>query len=374
MAFRTRYGQYEFLVMSFGLTNAQKTFIDLMNRVFRQYLDSFVIVCIDDIVIYSRSEGDHMKHLRIMLQVLKDHQLYAKFSKCEFWLRSVAFLGHIVLGMGIEVDPKKMDAVKSRPRPLSPTGIIIFLVLAGYYRRLVEGFSSICSPLTALTQKKVKFVWSEACEKSFQELKDRLTYAPVLTLLEVIVYASRQLKVHEKNYPTHDLELAAVVFALKIWRHYLNEANVVADSLSRLSMGSVAHVEDEKKELVRDVHRLAQLVVSQDLVSPNSPKISKFQSQTTLAQHGMWTIPRPVDGGSWMSLGPRPKYHPQTQSTSDQYGLWIHPRPVDGSRGWGLQCCQAFRPRVKPFKTPLKSQVKVKLGIQELAFLLQFIV
>ncbi|KAH0737964.1 hypothetical protein KY290_036669 [Solanum tuberosum] len=261
MAFRTRYGQYEFLVMSFGLTNAQKTFIDLMNRVFRQYLDSFVIVCIDDIVIYSRSEGDHMKHLRIMLQVLKDHQLYAKFSKCEFWLRSVAFLGHIVLGMGIEVDPKKMDAVKSRPRPLSPTGIIIFLVLAGYYRRLVEGFSSICSPLTALTQKKVKFVWSEACEKSFQELKDRLTYAPVLTLLEVIVYASRQLKVHEKNYPTHDLELAAVVFALKIWRHYLNEANVVADSLSRLSMGSVAHVEDEKKELVRDVHRLAQLGV-----------------------------------------------------------------------------------------------------------------
>ena len=118
------------------------------------------------------------------MQVLKDHQLYAKFSKCEFWLRSVTFLGHIVSSKGIEVDPKKTDVVKGWPRPLTPTDIRSFLGLAGYYRRFVEGFSSIDSPLTALTQKKVKFEWSEACEKSFQELKDRLTYAPVLTLPE----------------------------------------------------------------------------------------------------------------------------------------------------------------------------------------------
>jgi len=142
--------------------------MDLMNRVFRQYLDLFVIVFIDDILIYSRSEGDHMKHLRLVLQVLKDYQLYAKFSKCKFWLRSVAFLGHIVSSVGIEVDPKKMDAVKSWTRPLSLTDIRRFLVLAGYYRRFVEGFSSISSPLTALTQKKSKFEWTEACEKSFQ--------------------------------------------------------------------------------------------------------------------------------------------------------------------------------------------------------------
>ncbi|KAH0680946.1 hypothetical protein KY285_021901 [Solanum tuberosum] len=213
-AFRTRYSHYEFVVMSFGLTNALVAFMDLMNKVFRQYIDS-----------------------------------------------SVAFLGHIVSGMGIEVDPKKTDAVNSWPRPLTPTDVRSFLGLANYYRRL-RG--------------------------------------------EVIAYASRQLKVHEKNYPTHDLELAAVVVSLKIWRHYLygvhvdvftdhkslqyvfsqkylnlrqrgwyellkdydmsvlyhpDKANVVVDALSILSMGSVDHVEDEKKELVRDVHRLARLGV-----------------------------------------------------------------------------------------------------------------
>ncbi|WMV55223.1 hypothetical protein MTR67_048608 [Solanum verrucosum] len=238
--FRTRYGHYEFLVMSFGLTNAPAAFMDLMNRVFKQYLDLFVIVLIDDILIYSRSENEHIDHLRILLQILKDQQLFAKFSKCEFWLRSVAFLGHIVSSKGIEVDPKKTDAVKSWHLPLSPSDIRS-LGMVDYYRRFVEGFSFIASPLTTLTQKKAEFVWSEAYEKSFQELKDRLTFASVLTLpkctdgfvvyydasriglgyvlmqnKKVIAYASRQLKIHEKNYRTHDLELAAVVFALRI--------------------------------------------------------------------------------------------------------------------------------------------------------------
>ncbi|KAH0695863.1 hypothetical protein KY289_013345 [Solanum tuberosum] len=297
-AFRTRYGHFQFLVMSFGLTNAPAAFMDLMNRVFRQYLDSFVIVFIDDILIYSKNENDHIEHLRMVLQVLKDQRLYAKFSKCEFWLRSVAFLDHIVSSEGIEVNPKKTEVVKKCPRPLSPTDIRRFLGLASYYRRFVEGFSSISPPLTTLTQKKVKFEWSESCERNFQLLKDKLTSAPVLTLPEgtegfvvycdasrvglgcvlmqhgkVISYASRQLKIHEKNYPTHNLELAAVVFALKIWRHYLygdydisvlyhpGKANVVTDALSRVSMGSVAHIEDEKKDLVREIHRLAQLGV-----------------------------------------------------------------------------------------------------------------
>ena len=111
--FRTRYGHYEFLVMSFGLTNALTTFMDLMNRVFRPYLDSFVIVFIDDILIYSRSQEEHEQHLRVVLQTLKDSQLYAKFSKCEFWLSSVAFLGHVVSVEGIQVDLKKIEAVKN---------------------------------------------------------------------------------------------------------------------------------------------------------------------------------------------------------------------------------------------------------------------
>ena len=240
-AFRTRYGHYEFLVMPFGLTNAPATFMDLMNRVFKEYLDKFVIVFIDDILIYSRSKEDHVEHLRTVLKILKQKKLYAKFKKCEFWLDKIAFLGHIVSSEGISVDPSKVEAVENWPKPKSVSEVRSFLGLAGYYRRFVEGFSKIASPLTQLTRKDVKFKWTDSCEGSFQELKKRLTSAPVLSIPtggggfviysdasknglgcvlmqngKVIAYASRQLKEYEKNYPTHDLELAAVVFALKI--------------------------------------------------------------------------------------------------------------------------------------------------------------
>ncbi|WMV51153.1 hypothetical protein MTR67_044538, partial [Solanum verrucosum] len=250
-AFRTRYGHYEFVVMSFGLTNAPAIFMDLMNRVFKTYLDSFVVVFIDDILIYSHSEEEHMGHLRVVLQRLREEKLYAKYEKCEFWLKEVAFLGHVVSGDGIKVDPKKTDVIRNWPRPLTPSDIRSFLGLAGYYRRFVNGFSSIASPMTKLTQKKTKFEWTGECERIFQTLKDKLVSAPILSLPDglegfvvycdasrvglgcvlmqngkVIAYASRQLKVHEKNYPTHDLELAAVVFALKIWRHYFYGVHV----------------------------------------------------------------------------------------------------------------------------------------------------
>ncbi|XP_075110082.1 uncharacterized protein LOC142181216 [Nicotiana tabacum] len=170
-AFRTRYGHYEFLVMSFGLTNAPAAFMDLMNRVFEPFLDTFIIVFIDDILLYSKSKEDHAEHLRIALQTLKKNELYAKFSKCELWLQSVAFLGHVVSSEGIKVDPQKTEAVKNWPRPTTPTEIRSFLGLAAYYRRFVEGFSSLAAPLTKLTQKAVKFQWSDACEQSFQELR-----------------------------------------------------------------------------------------------------------------------------------------------------------------------------------------------------------
>ncbi|VVA41124.1 PREDICTED: retrotransposon, partial [Prunus dulcis] len=232
-AFRTRYGHYEFLVMPFGLTNAPAAFMDLMNRVFRRYLDRF-------------SRKAHMKHLELVLKTLWRKKLFAKFSKCQFWLDRVNFLGHVISAEGVYVDPQKVEAVVNWPQPTSVTEVRSFLGLAGYYRRFVEGFSTIAAPLTRLTRKGVKFEWSKECEKSFDELKTRLTTAPVLTLPDdsgnfviysdasqqglgcvlmqhgrVIAYASRQLKKHELNYPVHDLELAAVVFALKIWRHYL---------------------------------------------------------------------------------------------------------------------------------------------------------
>ena len=152
--------------MSFGLTNAPIAFMDLMNRVIREYLDFFVIVFIDDILIYSKTKEEHEQHLRLTLQVLRQHQLYAKFSKCEFWLRSVTLLGHVVSNQGVEVDPRKTEAVKNWPKPLTPIDICSFLGLVGYYRRFVKGFSSIFAPLIALTKKKSKFEWTETYEKA----------------------------------------------------------------------------------------------------------------------------------------------------------------------------------------------------------------
>ncbi|GJT59300.1 putative nucleotidyltransferase, ribonuclease H [Tanacetum coccineum] len=245
-AFRTRYGHYEFLVMPFGLTNAPAVFMDLMNRIFHEYLDKFVIVFIDDILVYSKSEEEHEQHLRIVLEILRQKKLYVKFLKCEFWLQQVAFLGHIVSVDGIIMDPSKVEAITKWPRPTTVTEVRSFLGLAGYYRRFVEGFSRLALPLTQLMRKGEKFVWTDERQESFEELKRRLVSAPILTLPsgsggfqiysdaskkglgcvlmqhgKVIAYASRQLKPYEVNYPTHDLELAAVVFALKIWRHYL---------------------------------------------------------------------------------------------------------------------------------------------------------
>ncbi|GJS04093.1 putative nucleotidyltransferase, ribonuclease H [Tanacetum coccineum] len=293
-AFRTRYGHYEFLVMPFGLTNAPAVFMDLMNRVFHDYLDKSIVVFIDDILVYSKSKEEHEQHLRAVLGILREKKLYAKFSKCEFWLERVSFLGHVVFAKGIEVDPSKVEDVTNWPRPKSVT----------------EG---------------VKFEWNGEREKCFKELKKRLVTALILVVPEgiggfqiysdasktglgcvlmqhgkVIAYASRQLKPYEENYPTHDLELAAIVFALKIWRHYLYEetcdiftdhkslkyiftqnelnmrqrrwlellkdydaniqyhpgkANVVADALSRKSYGSMSCLITQP-EIVADLNRL----------------------------------------------------------------------------------------------------------------------
>ena len=172
--------------------------------------------------------------------------MYAKFSKCEFWLSRVGFLGHVVSADGIYVDPQKVEAAASWEQPTTVTEVRSFLGLAGYYRRFIEGFSKIAGPLHCLTRKGVNFEWTDRCEESFQTLKEKLTSAPVLTLPEgnegfkvyidasrqglgcvlmqhkrVVAYASKQLKKHELNYPIHDLELATVIFALKTWRHYL---------------------------------------------------------------------------------------------------------------------------------------------------------
>ncbi|GJR04639.1 putative reverse transcriptase domain-containing protein [Tanacetum coccineum] len=258
-AFRTRYGHFEFTVMPFGLTNAPAIFMDLMNRVCKPYLDKFVIVFIDDILIYSKSEEEHEVHLETILDLLKKEKLYAKFSKCEFWLKEVQFLGHVVNRDGIHVDPSKVESVKNWKTPESSTEIRSFLGLAGYYQRFIENFSKIAKPLTLLTQKNKTYVWGDEQDEAFRILKEKLCNALVLALPDgpddfvvycdaskqgfgsvlmqrgkVIAYASRQLKKHEKNYTTHDLELGAVVFALKkSQRHYLYGTKVLSTLTTR---------------------------------------------------------------------------------------------------------------------------------------------
>ena len=275
---------------------------------------------------YSRRELEHEIHLGLVLQTLRQHQLYAKFIKCEFWLSRVGFLGHVVSADGIYVDPHKVEAVENWEQPTTVAEVQSFLGLAGYYRRFIEGFSKIVGPLHCLTRKGVRFEWTDRCEESFQTLNEKLTSAPVLTFTEgnegfevysdasrqglgcvlmqhkrVVAYASRQLKKHELNYPTHDLELAAVIFALKTWRHYLygatcqiftdhkslkylftqkelnlrqrrwmellkdydctinyhpGKANVVADALSRKSIGSLAYMQTIQLPLMVELREL----------------------------------------------------------------------------------------------------------------------
>jgi hypothetical protein len=245
-AFCTRYGLYEYTVMSFGLTNAPSYFMYLMNKVFMEYLDRFIIVFIDDILVFSKTMEEHEEHLRLELEKLRSNQLYAKFSKCEFWLTEVAFLGHVISAGGVSVDPGKVKDVLNWVPPATVSEIRSFLGLAGYYRRFIKDFSKIAKAMTKLLEKNKAFEWTKDCQASFEELKKRLTSSPVLVLPDltnkfdiycdasrqglgcvlmqegqVVCYASRQLRKHEENYPTHDLELATVVHTLKIWRHYL---------------------------------------------------------------------------------------------------------------------------------------------------------
>jgi hypothetical protein len=214
--------------------------MNMMNKMFMDELEKCIVVFIDDRLVFSKTAEEHEEHLRIVLEKLRQYQLYAKFGKCEFWMEEVAFLGHVLSAKGVAVNLSKIEAVSKWQLPKSVIEIRSFLGLAGYYRRFIENFSKIAKPMTELLKSNVPYVWSDKCEASFQELKTRLTTTPVLTLPDaskdfvvycdasrhglgcvlmqggkVVAYASRQLKKHEENYPTHDLELAAVIHALK---------------------------------------------------------------------------------------------------------------------------------------------------------------
>jgi hypothetical protein len=222
--FRTRYGLYEYTVMSFGLMNAPAYFMYLMNKVFIKYLDKFVVVFIDDTLIFLKTEEEHETHLRLVLEKLKADQLYAKFSKCEFWITKVAFLGDVISTSGVSVDLRKVKDVLNWMSSTNVIEIQSFLGLASYYQRFIKDFSKIAKPMMKLLEKNKDIDWTKECQASFEELKKQLTSAPVVILPDisktfdiycdtsqqglgcvlmqegkVVSYASHQLRKHEEN-------------------------------------------------------------------------------------------------------------------------------------------------------------------------------
>ncbi|GJV82157.1 putative reverse transcriptase domain-containing protein [Tanacetum coccineum] len=316
---RTRHGHFEFQVMPFGLTNAPFVFMDLMNRVCKPYLDKFIIVFIDDILIYSKDEEEHGKHLKIILELLKKEILYAKFSKCDFWLDSVQFLGHVIDRSGVHVDPAKIEAIMSWAAPTMPTEVRQFLGLAGYYQRFIEEFSLISKPLTKLTQKNKKY--EEA-------------------------YASRQLKVHEENYTTHDLELGAKELNLiqRSWiellsdyeckiRYHPGKANMVADTLSQKGKEKLLRV----RALMMTVHndyrsrfRSLQkaLGTNLDMSTDYHPQTNGQSERTIQMLEDMWRACVINFGNSWDRHLPLVKF-----SYNNSYHASIKAAPYEALYG-----------------------------------------
>jgi hypothetical protein len=238
--------------MPFGLTSAPATFVTMMNDIFQDVLDQYVVVFIDDILVYSRTMEEHRAHVGMVLERLRQHKLYAKQSKCEFAKRSIEFLGHFVSEEGIQVDPQKVRTIIEWPIPNNPHDIQSFMGLSNYYRRFISKFAHKTAPLNRLLHKNVPWKWTEIEQQSFDNLKHALTSPPVLTLpnpdkrftllfdaastnavggvlcqddnehLHPIAFESRQMSSSELNYPVHEQELLAFVHCLKKWRHYLD--------------------------------------------------------------------------------------------------------------------------------------------------------
>ena len=262
-AFQTRYGTFEYLVVPLGLTNAPAAFQRFMNHIFADLLDVYVVVYLDDILIYSNSLEDHRKHVREVLRRLRVNDLFCKPEKCEFHTDKIEFLGYVVSPDGIFMDPAKVQTIQNWPEPKSVRQLQSFLGFANFYRRFIYGYSEIALPLTRLTKKTILFHFDDKCKEAFKFLKDAFCSAPVLhhfdpslpiivetdasdyavaaissvslpdTTIQPVAFHSRKLTPTELNYDTHDKELLAIFEAFKIWRHYLegstHQINVVTN-------------------------------------------------------------------------------------------------------------------------------------------------
>jgi hypothetical protein len=263
-AMLTRWGLWEWNCMSFGLSNAPSHFSRLMMDVFKEFIDKFLLVFLDDLLIYSRTEEEHIKHIEAVLRKLREHCLFARAQKCDWGMEKIDFLGHVVSHEGISTDPSKVESVRDWPVPKTRTEVLAFKGLASYYRRFVSNFSEISGPLSALTSEKVPFIWGKVEQESFDNLKQALITAPVLMAPDpaapylistdasgfaiggvlsqqsegeerVVAYESRRLNSAERNYPTHDRELLAVMEVLRKWRHYIqngHQTKVYTDNIA----------------------------------------------------------------------------------------------------------------------------------------------
>jgi hypothetical protein len=250
-AFRTRFGLYEYLVMPFGLTNAPATFQAYINNVLRKYLDVFVVVYLDDILVYSKTYDEHVRDVRKVLQALADAKMKIKPEKTEFHKTEVKFLGYIVSREGLKMDQKKVEAVTSWPKPNTVKEVQSFLGFANFYRQFIKDYSKVAAPLTELTKKDKVFEWTAEAEEAFQELKTRFSTEPILVIfdpskpsvvetdasdkaigaclsqaddkgkLRPVAYLSRKFTPAESNYEVHDKELLAIIEAFRHWRVYL---------------------------------------------------------------------------------------------------------------------------------------------------------
>lgn len=250
-AFRTRYGHFEFLVLPFGLTNAPGTFMHLMHETFRQHLDNFVLVFLDDILIFSKTLEEHEQHVKQVLDTLRKEKLFAKESKCEFFKTEVEFLGHLVGRDGVRMMEDKVKAIGEWPTPAKVGDVRAFLGTAGYYRKFIRDFSSIAAPLSNLTKEDTKFEWGPSQAAAFRSLKQAIAKEPTLVLpnpelpfvvhtdasgfatgavlsqdqgkgLQPIAFLSKKMLPAETRYPVHEQELLAIIHALSSWRHYLS--------------------------------------------------------------------------------------------------------------------------------------------------------